>query len=127
MRILTLLLIFASVAAVGQEKIFLYPASQKVTFDGFDKDSIPPFIEHFRAHPDSANGSAILICPGGAYTHLAVKHEGTDVAKFYNQYGFDAFVLRYRLNSFDQTGHRFPDQYEDVTNALRVIKSRAKE
>jgi acetyl esterase/lipase len=111
----------------AQEKIYLYPSSEKVTIDGFEKDKEPPYIEYFKAHPDSANGSAILVCPGGGYNHLADQHEGVDVARFYNQYGFDAFVLRYRLNSADQSGHRYPDQYNDVTTALRTIKSRSKE
>lgn len=122
-----LCLILCSFVCRAQEQIFIYPSSEKVTNDGFDKDSIPPFLEYYKANPDSANGSAILICPGGAYTHLAFKKEGTDVARFYNQYGFDAFVLRYRLNSGDQKGHRHPDQYRDVTTAIRLIKSRAKE
>src|SRR5687767_5713016 len=111
----------------AQEKIPLYPSTEKVTIDGFEKDKEPPYIEYFKANPDSANGSAIVVCPGGGYNHLADQHEGVDVAKFYNQYGFDAFVLHYRLNSPDQSGHRFPDQYNDVTTALRTIKSRAKE
>jgi acetyl esterase/lipase len=111
----------------GQEKIYLYPSTEKVTIEGFSKDADAPYFQHFKAHPDSANGAAILVCPGGGYTNLADQHEGVDVARFYNQYGFDAFVLHYRLNDFSQGGHRFPDQYRDVTNAIRIIKLRAKE
>lgn len=111
----------------AQEKIFLYPATQKVTIDGFDRDKEPPFMDYYKAAPDSARGSAILVCPGGAYTALALQHEGADVARFYNAHGYDAFVLHYRLNNFEQQGHRFPDQYNDVTTAIRIIKSRAKE
>lgn len=111
----------------AQEKIYLYPTSEKVTIDGFEKDTEPPYIQHFKAEPDDANGAAILVCPGGGYSNLADQHEGNDVARFYTQYGFDAFVLHYRLNSADQSGHRFPDQYRDVTTALRTIKMRSKE
>jgi len=111
---------------LAQEKIYLYPATEKSTIDGFEKDKEPPYIAYFKANPDSANGSAILVCPGGGYSHLADQHEGADVARFYNQHGLDAFVLHYRLNSFDQSGHRFPDQYRDVTTAMRIIKSKAK-
>src|SRR5277367_2190676 len=90
---------FVCTRATAQEKIFLYPSSLKVTVDGFDKDKEPPFIQYFKASPDSASGSAVLICPGGAYTVLADKHEGSDVAKFLNVHGFNAFVLHYRLNN----------------------------
>lgn len=109
----------------AQEKIYLYPSTEKVTKDGIDKE--PPFIYYFKAFPDSVNRSAILICPGGGYTHLADQHEGNDVAAFFNQFGFDAFVLHYRLNNSDQRGHRYPAQYNDVTTAMRLIKSRAAE
>lgn len=109
----------------AQEKIYLYPSTEKVTKEGIDKE--PPFIYYFKAFPDSANRSAILICPGGGYTHLAGQHEGNDVAAFFNQFGFDAFVLHYRLNNSEQRGHRYPAQYNDVTTAMRLIKSRAAE
>ncbi|HEY9049567.1 MAG TPA: alpha/beta hydrolase [Ohtaekwangia sp.] len=127
MRALFLIYFISTMTLYAQEKIFLYPASEKVTIDGFEKDKEPPFMEYFKANRDSANGAAILICPGGAYTNLALDHEGKDVARFYNQHGYDAFVLHYRLNIEDQSGHRHPDQYRDVTTALRIIKSRAKE
>ena len=127
MRALFIIYLISTMTLHAQEKIFLYPASEKVTIDGYEKDKEAPYFEYYKANADSANGSAILICPGGGYAHLALGHEGKDVAQFYNQYGFDAFVLHYRLNTGDQSGHRHPDQYRDVTTALRIIKSRAKE
>lgn len=110
---------------MAQQKIYLYPANQTVIISGFEKDKEPPFVDYYPAQ--QPNGSAILICPGGAYTNLATEHEGRDVARFYNAHGYAAFVLHYRLNIFEQTGHRFPDQYNDVTTALRLVKSRATE
>ncbi|MEJ0056618.1 MAG: alpha/beta hydrolase [Bacteroidota bacterium] len=126
-KLIVILLTLYFVNTHAQEKIFLYPSTQKVTKDDFDMDKEPPYFQVFRALPDSANGSAILICPGGGYGHLADQHEGADVAKFYNDRGFDAFVLHYRLNNQSQQGHRYPAQYNDVTMAMRIIKSRAKE
>lgn len=119
--------ILCSLDMLAQEKIFLYPSTQKVTNDGFEADREPPFVQYFPANPDSASGSTVLICPGGGYSHLADQHEGVDVAKFFNQHGYAAFVLHYRLNNGAQQGHRFPDQYNDVTTALRMLKARAKE
>lgn len=124
--ILPALLLISSMI-MAQQKIYLYPSSQKVTNDGYEKDKEPPYFDHFKAKPDSANGSAVLLCPGGGYTNLADQHEGADVARFLNEYGFDVFVLHYRLNNSAQQGHRFPDQYNDVTTAMRIVKSRAKE
>ena len=123
--LLSSLFTFLSIATMAQEKIPLYPAGAAVTIEGFDKE--PPYLEHFPARADSANGSAIVICPGGAYTMLADQHEGKDVADFFTSHGYEAFVLYYRLNNFEQKGHRFPDQYNDVTTAMRIVKSRAAE
>lgn len=112
--IIAFVLITFSVSA--QEKIFLYP-------DNKEKDS--PFIESFRS--SKSNGITILVCPGGGYSHLAVDHEGKDIAKFYNQNGFDAWVLHYRVNEDGKHSYRFPDQYNDVTTALRLVKTKAKD
>jgi acetyl esterase/lipase len=112
---------------VAQQKIPLYPPDQKVTNDNFELDKEPPFIEVFPVDPAKANGSAILICPGGGYGHLAIDHEGKQVAEFFNNNGFQAFVLHYRLNNQAQQGHRFPDQFSDVTTAMRMVRSRASE
>jgi acetyl esterase/lipase len=124
-KLIVVLFVLHSVKVFAQEKIYLYPSTQQTTIEGVDKE--PPFIEYHKANPDSVNGTAILVIPGGSYSHLADQHEGVDVAKFYNQHGFEAFVLHYRVNNAGQTGHRYPDQYNDVTTAMRIIKSRAKE
>jgi acetyl esterase/lipase len=44
-----------------------------------------------------AVGTAIVICPGGAYTHLAIDKEGTDIARWLNTIGIAGIVLKYRL------------------------------
>lgn len=111
----------------AQERSYLYPAEEKHVIGGSKHLADAPYFEHFRPNPDSANGAAILICPGGAYTNLADQHEGKDIALFFNKQGFDAFVLHYRLNDFEQSGSRYPAQYNDVTRAMRMIKSRAKD
>ncbi len=84
-------------------------------------------MDHYRSAVPNPSGQAILICPGGGYMFLALQHEGSDVARFFNLHGFDAFVLHYRINDAQQRGHRFPDEYRDVTTAMQIIKSRATE
>src|SRR5258708_9908716 len=37
-------------------------------------------------------GTAVIVCPGGGYTHLAMTHEGTEVAVWLNSLGITAFV-----------------------------------
>jgi acetyl esterase/lipase len=47
--------------------------------------------------PSKPNGTAIIIAPGGAFHALAVDLEGSSVAKWLNEKGITAFVLKYRL------------------------------
>ncbi|MBP9902095.1 MAG: alpha/beta hydrolase [Verrucomicrobiota bacterium] len=50
-------------------------------------------------HPPAGtrNGACVLICPGGGYSILAMKHEGTQVAEWLNSLGVTAVVLKYRV------------------------------
>ncbi|MBU3743070.1 MAG: alpha/beta hydrolase [Sediminibacterium sp.] len=106
----------------AQERIWLYPTNTPDIFHtGFD--SLPPFIDYYPSKITSSNKSAIVICPGGAYAHLAWEKEGTVVAAIFNAAGIDAFVLRYRLNNRKQEGHTYPAQYNDVTTAIQLIRS----
>ena len=56
-----------------------------------------PTLTVFPAYPDVANGMAIIICPGGAFQILSIENEGYEVARWLNQKGITAFVLKYRL------------------------------
>jgi acetyl esterase/lipase len=44
-----------------------------------------------------ANGTGIIICPGGGYQHLAIDKEGHDIARWLNTIGIAGLVLKYRL------------------------------
>lgn len=54
-----------------------------------------PTMEIFR--PKNPNGTAVIIAPGGGLYALSILSEGNDVAKWLNQKGITAFVLKYRL------------------------------
>ncbi|MBE0696572.1 MAG: alpha/beta hydrolase, partial [Anaerolineaceae bacterium] len=59
----------------------------------------------FLPDPALATGTAVIIAPGGAYHFLAYDHEGLKVARWLNEHGIAAFMLKYRLV---QTGEDFP-------------------
>ncbi|RYD93480.1 MAG: G-D-S-L family lipolytic protein, partial [Sphingobacteriales bacterium] len=44
-----------------------------------------------------ATGTAVIVCPGGAFHALAIDKEGNDVANWLSKKGVTIFVLRYRL------------------------------
>ena len=56
-----------------------------------------PTITVFLPDSASANGTAIVICPGGAFQLLSIDQEGYAVARWLNKKGITAFVLKYRL------------------------------
>ncbi len=58
----------------------------------------------YPADPAIANGTAVIVAPGGGFHMLSIDNEGVAVAKWLNSMGVTAFVLRYRLL---QTGDDF--------------------
>ncbi len=47
--------------------------------------------------PAKANGTAVIIAPGGGFRWLSINNEGWKIAKALNERGVAAFVLKYRL------------------------------
>ncbi len=58
---------------------------------------VRPTLTVFRADESTANGTAVVICPGGGFHFLAIDYEGYEVAEWLNKNGITAFVLKYRL------------------------------
>jgi acetyl esterase/lipase len=72
------------------------------------------------AHPapkSNNKGTAIIVCPGGAYAKLSMGYEGHDVAKWFNQHGVSGFVLRSRYSP-----HRHPIPLNDAKRAMRTVR-----
>ncbi|HZT69845.1 MAG TPA: alpha/beta hydrolase [Terriglobia bacterium] len=56
-----------------------------------------PTVTLFKPSAGEANGTAIIVAPGGAFTFLTMDTEGYDVARWLVRQGITAFVLRYRV------------------------------
>jgi acetyl esterase/lipase len=74
-----------------------------------------------------ATGAAVIICPGGGYANLAMGHEGTDVARRFNESGVAAFVLKYRIPEDSTMINKEIGPLQDAQRALLVVRSRAGE
>jgi acetyl esterase/lipase len=72
---------------------------------------------------DKRTGTAVVVCPGGGYRHLALGHEGKEIAEWLTARGIAAFVLEYRLGP----RYRHPAPLHDAQRAVRLVRSRAKE
>lgn len=79
-----------------------------------------PSLMVFQPQKVKANGCAVIICPGGGYNRVYYKHEGTDLAKWFNSFGVTAFVLKYRIPRRTKRIHWEPMQ--DVQRAIRVVR-----
>jgi acetyl esterase/lipase len=73
------------------------------------------------------NGTAVVVCPGGGYVHLAMTHEGTDVAAWLNSLGITAFVLKYRLPSDETMVDKTIGPLQDAQRAIQLVRQRAAE
>lgn len=120
MRLLSLLLLVPSLAIAAPERVPLWPSGAPHAKGQTDNDQ--PRLEVYRPDKSKANGTAVVICPGGGYGGLAADHEGIQPARFFNSLGVTAYVLFYRLGPH---GYHHPVQLGDAQRALRLVRSRA--
>src|SRR5207244_2529140 len=112
---------FTACAADDRNIVLLWPdgAPGAKGREAADKPSLTAFLPE----TDKATGTAVVVCPGGGYQHLAVDHEGRQVAEWLNAQGVAAFMLKYRLGA----RYRHPVPLQDAQRAIRIVRSRAKE
>lgn len=61
------------------------------------RNVVIPTLTVFEPSADIANGTAVVVAPGGAFHFLMMDHEGYDVARWLNHLGVTGFVLKYRV------------------------------
>ncbi|HXX92426.1 MAG TPA: alpha/beta hydrolase [Planctomycetota bacterium] len=99
---------------------YLWPKGAPLATGDAEKDK--PNLSLYLAPAEKANGSAVVVCPGGGYGGLAKGHEGHDIATWLNARGVSAFVLTYRVSPY-----RHPCPMLDVQRAVRTVRARATE
>jgi acetyl esterase/lipase len=86
-----------------------------------------PTLTVYLPDGDQSNIMAVVICPGGAYSHLAIDKEGNDVARWLNTIGVAGIVLKYRMPRPDLSAGQTPWPIQDGEQAMRVVRSHAAE
>lgn len=94
------------------EKIILSQERENVYMDAYIADPIKCFKR-----------KAILVIPGGGYSHVCADREGEPIAMAFMPYGYNAFVLHYTVDK----KHAFPTQLIEVATAIKYIKDHAEE
>ena len=72
------------------------------------------------------NNVAVLVIPGGGYWGLWFDKEGVDVAKWLNNIGVSAFVLKHRLPHWESKDCRSKVALMDAQRAMRIIRKNSK-
>lgn len=87
------------------------------------QDEDRPTLTPFLVPPGRGTGTAVIVCPGGSYVHLATDKEGDQVAHWLNSLGVAAFVLKYRLGP----KYHHPIELGDAQRAIRTVRYKASE
>ena len=85
---------------------------------------VVPFPDVHVYRPARADGSSLLVLPGGGYEFLSVQNEGLDPAEHFNAERTTVFVLTYRLPG-EGWANRHIVPLQDAQRAMRLIRSRA--
>jgi acetyl esterase/lipase len=85
-----------------------------------------PLLEMYTPSKEKSNGTAVIICPGGGYWGLAYKHEGSQIASWFNSLGITAFILKYRLPDDSIMKDKSIGPMQDGQEAIRIVRRNAK-
>src|SRR5690606_34943066 len=78
----------------------------------------------FLADPKKANGTTVIVAPGGGFMWLSLDNEGWQVAQALADQGINAFVLKYRLQPTEDSLEKFEGQ---MNNRFAEAEKNAKE
>jgi acetyl esterase/lipase len=92
------------------------------------RNVVRPTLTAFLPEKSKANGTAVVVCPGGGFFFLAWESEGSEVAEWLRARGVAAFVLKYRLMDTGTTEEEFKKSMQGsimkaVAEAVKVAGS----
>ncbi|ASU33536.1 1,4- -xylanase B [Mucilaginibacter xinganensis] len=85
-------------------------------------DVTNPTIKIFT--PKKPNGTAVVVCPGGGYSILALDLEGTELCEWFNSIGVTAILLKYRVPALPGK-LRYEAPLQDAQRALGLVRFNA--
>jgi acetyl esterase/lipase len=107
--------------AQEQAVIRLWSANAPGAQGASDEDR--PTLTAYPVTTTGATRPAVIVFPGGGYAHLALDHEGKQIAEWLNRRGIPAFILQYRLGP----KYHFPVELWDAQRAIRHVRAHAAE
>jgi acetyl esterase/lipase len=109
--------------SIGEEKVTTVADGKVGRITNVSKPTVTVY------RPESNTGLAMVVCPGGGYNHLAWDHEGEQVARWLNENGITAVLLKYRVPRREGTpkDRPPPQALMDAQRALSLTRSHAAE
>ena len=96
--------------------------------DWWVKNVHNPSITVFLPPKELANGTGVVIVPGGGHSQLVFGPEGVEPAKYLNKLGIACFVLKHRLPREPNSPYKIEVHVrQDIERAMRLVRSRASE
>ncbi|KAA9040475.1 alpha/beta hydrolase [Ginsengibacter hankyongi] len=86
-----------------------------------------PTLTIFLPEKSKANGTAVVICPGGGYWITSIVKEGFAVARKFNEWGIAAFVLNYRIPNDSSMVDKKIGPLQDAQRAIQLVRLHANE
>ena len=98
----------------------LWPGAAPGALGTQDEDQ--PTLAPYLVPQGRGTGTAVIVCPGGGYSHLSMDKEGDQVAHWLNSIGVAAFVLQYRLGP----RYHHPVELGDAQRAIRTVRAQSR-
>lgn len=92
---------------------------------GLVRRVVTPTLEMYLPEKDKANGTAVVICPGGGYSVIVYDGEGIQTAKEFAKNGVTAFVLKYRLPNDSFEFNKTIAPLQDAQSAIKMVRDSA--
>ena len=132
LSLLTMLINYSNANDTSSEHIKIWPegkmpyAKEKVDFEerydaqsGFVFSIVEPELYYYPAEKPVTD-AAVIICPGGGYEFVSIDGKGHMTARWFNEQGITAFVLKYRIKQYGQ-----PAPLADAQRAMRYVRMNA--
>jgi acetyl esterase/lipase len=91
------------------------------------RNVVRPTLTAFLPERPKANGTAVIVCPGGGFRFLAWESEGTEVAEWLRARGVAAFVLKYRLLDTGATEEELRKSMQELFSPRSVLTALARQ
>lgn len=136
-----MLLSALSLGALSQEILPLYPGkipnsiqadyteTKNISSDGNIRygQVSKPTLQVFLPAKEKANGTAVVIVPGGGYRIVSYVNEGIKIAEAFNKLGVAAFILKYRLPSDSIMKDKTIGPLQDAQQAIKTVRENAQQ